>query len=110
MHKQLPAVLASVDGVSEEEAKAFSEKDFDLIKDTSLGLLANGSEGDVVVWKNPDTGNYGSVKLTSIYSRGEFAEYECRTLRIISFSKDREISNTEQSLCKNDEGKWDFDE
>jgi surface antigen len=110
-----PFVLVSdvgkaISGVSGEQAKAFSEKDFDMIENTSLSLLANGSEGDVVNWKNPDTGNYGTVKLVSIYTRGEFAEYECRTLRIKSFNNDREISNAERSLCRNDEGKWDFDE
>ena len=100
----------AIAGVSKEEAIAFSEEDFDKIEEASLNLLADGSEGDVIEWKNPQTGNRGTVELVLIYSKGEFSEYECRTLRVKSFSKDREISNKQRSLCKNDEGKWDFDE
>jgi surface antigen len=100
----------AITGVSKEEAKAFTNEDFDKVEKATLGLLANGSEGDLVVWQNPETGNHGTIEIMLSYNKGEFSEYECRTIRVKSFSKDREISNKKSSVCKDDDGKWDFDE
>lgn len=99
-----------ITGMSKEEAKAFDEKDFELIKQGSLELLNKGTEGDVRDWSNPDSDNSGNIELTEIYSEGEFAEYECRTLRMKLYKKDKLIKDTSRSLCKNDNNQWDYDE
>ena len=97
-------------GVSDEDAKKFSERDFDLIEQAALDLLNNGSKGEMRQWRSAETSNHGTVELMHIYTQGDFFEYDCRTLRIKSYKNDEEIKNITRSLCKNDKEQWDFDE
>lgn len=99
-----------ITGMTAEEAKVFDERDFDLIKQGVIDLLNNGSEGDERKWRNKESGNNGIIKLSGTYSEGEFAEYDCRTLSIELYKKDKLIKETSRSFCKNDENQWDFDE
>lgn len=99
----------NISGMSEVEAKNYTEKDFQLNQDVSLILLNNGEPGDEQMWKNVDSGNRGVVHLSNTYSKGEYAEIECRTL-ITKFYKQGEFfKEVPRSFCKNDDGKWDLD-
>ena len=98
-----------ITGMSAEEAKAYDKKDFKLIENTVIDLLNAGKEGDEREWNNPDSGNNGTVKLVDSYNGGEYGEYECHTMRIKIYKKDKLTKQTSPSFCKNDEGKWDFD-
>jgi surface antigen/archaellum component FlaC len=97
-------------GMTEEEAKRLDDKDFDYIKNTSLVLLNNGTEGDERQWKNTGSGSYGTVKLMSIYTKGEYAEIDCRSLEVKIYKNDKLLKDTTSSFCKDDEGKWKIDQ
>jgi surface antigen/archaellum component FlaC len=97
-------------GMSAEEAKAFTEKDFELIKQDALQLLDEGSVGDEVSWNNTESGNNGTVILANSYKEGEYAEIECRKLKYKSYNHDKLLNESERAFCKSDDGKWDFDE
>jgi len=100
----------SITGMTDEEAKGFSEKDFSLNQSASLYLLNNGSKGEERKWSNAKSGNHGILLLTDIYSEGEYSDIKCRTLNIKVYKKDQFFKETPRSFCKNDEGKWDIDE
>ncbi len=97
-------------GMSEHEAKEFSDKDFELIKLEAVKLLNNGSVGEVASWNNAESGNHGEVILTKSYKEGEYAEFECRELLFKSYGEDESLNESDRSFCKSDDGKWDFDE
>lgn len=100
----------NITGMTEQEAKQFEKEDFDLIEQVSIELLNSGSTGDERQWSNPQSKNRGTVKLINIYQSGEFAEYECRTISVKTYKKDKLIKNTSSTFCKNDENKWQFEE
>ena len=99
----------SITGMSEKEAKHYTDKDIKLNQEASLILLNNGSKGDEQKWNNAESGNNGILKLSDIYSQGEYAEIDCRTL-ITKYYKDGKLfKEVPRSFCKNEEGKWDLD-
>jgi surface antigen len=98
----------SITGMTEEEAKQLDKKDFKLVEKTSLYLLNNGTKGEERKWKNTESGNHGILILTDIYSDGEYAEIDCRSLKLHLYKKDKMIKETVRSFCKDDNGKWDF--
>jgi len=53
----------SIAGLSEEEAKVFDDKDFSLIRQSSLYLLNNGVKGDKREWKNIESGSHGTYRV-----------------------------------------------
>ena len=96
----------SISGMTDEEAKQYTNKDFQLNEQASLNLLNNGSKGDEKKWKNPESGNRGVLVLSDIYSQGEYSEIDCRTLNI-KFYKDGKLHKEKnRSFCKNEDGKW----
>ena len=100
----------SIAGMTKEEAKQLDDKDFTFIKNVSLELLNSGEKGEVRQWKNTGSDSYGTVKLTDIYKKGEFAEIDCRTLEVKIYKSHKLLQDSSSSLCKNNEGKWDLDE
>lgn len=100
----------SIAGLSAEEAENFEEEDLALNKLAVLYLLNDGAVDEKRKWNNPDTESHGVVALTGTYSDGEYSEFDCRTLAIKLFNEDKLIKDITKSFCKNDEGKWDFDE
>lgn len=101
---------AGITGMTKEEAKNYSEKDFKLNQDTSLVMLNTGVIGQEKKWENPESGNHGIVKLIDIYKKGEFADIDCRTLSIQFYQDGVFFKEGDRSFCKNDEGKWTLDE
>jgi hypothetical protein len=98
-------------GVTEEEAKQFTSKDFDLVEVASLQLLNSGQAGDVRDITNPESGYHAEIRLLSAYTKEDDAEvYECRVLQIESDKEGMDKKTVKKSLCKNDQGKWDFDD
>lgn len=100
----------SIAGLTKEEAKLLDDKDFDYIKNASLELLNHGAKGEVRQWNNAGSDSYGTVKLTDIYKKGEYADIDCRSLEVKIYKHDKLFQDTPRSLCKNDEGKWDIDQ
>lgn len=98
----------SITGLSGEEAKQLDDKDFELVKKASLYLLNNGVKGEERKWNNTDSNNHGTVIVMDIYQEGEYAEVDCRTLKIQLYTKDKMIKEGPRSFCKDDDGKWDF--
>lgn len=99
-----------ISGMTDEEAKEFSDKDFSLNELASLYLLNNGSKGEERKWNNAESGNHAILLLTDIYTKGEYSDIKCRTLKIKVYKKDQLFKEAPRSFCKNDEGKWDIDE
>ena len=99
----------SITGMSSAEAKAYTSKDFQLNEEATLILLNEGVLDSERVWKNATSGNHGIVHLTDIYSEGEYAEIECRSLKTVFYKKDKLFKEVRRSFCKNEEGKWDLD-
>lgn len=100
----------SISGMTDEEAKDFSDKDFSLNQTASLYLLNNGSKGEERKWSNAESGNHAVLLLTDIYSKGEYSDIKCRTLNIKVYKKDQLFKQAPRSFCKNDEGEWEIDE
>jgi len=99
----------SITGMSEDEAKHYTDKDFKLNQEASLILLNNGSKGDEKKWNNAESGNNGIVKLSDIYSQGEYAEIDCRTLITKYYNDGKLFKEVPRSFCKNEDGKWDLE-
>lgn len=99
----------SISGMTDEEAKDFSDKDFSLNQTASLYLLNNGSKGEERKWSNAESGNHAVLLLTDIYSKGEYSDIKCRTLNIKVYKKDQLFKVAPRSFCKNDEGEWEID-
>jgi hypothetical protein len=101
----------TITGVTEEEAKRFTSKDFDLVEAASLQLLNNGQVGDTREINNPESGYHATIKLLSEYTKGDDAEvYQCRVLQVESDKEGLDAKTVKKSLCKNDQDKWDFDD
>lgn len=98
----------SISGLTEEEAKIFKDKDFSLIKQVSLYLLNNGTKGDKREWNNTESENHGTVQLIRIYTKGEYSDIDCRTLKIALYKKDKFVKDRQRSFCKNEKGEWDI--
>ena len=99
-----------ITGMTEKEAKHYTDKDFQLNQEASLVLLNNASIGDERKWENTESGNHGIVLLKDIYTKGEYSDIKCRTLVIKFYKQDELIKEVPRSFCKNEEGKWDLDE
>ncbi len=100
----------SITGMTDDEAKQYTEKDFQLNQQASLNLLNNASKGGEQKWKNPESGNQGILVLSDIYSDGEYSEIDCRTLNIKFFKDGKLFKEGDRSFCKNEEDKWDLNE
>ena len=98
----------SIEGLSGEEAKLLEDKDFELVEKASLYLLNNGAKGEQRKWNNADSKNHGTVILTDIYKEGEYADIDCRSLKLDLYSEDKMIKQLPRSFCKDNDGRWDF--
>jgi surface antigen/archaellum component FlaC len=100
----------SISGMTEHEAKHYTDKDFQLNQAASLVLLNNASVGDEQKWENTESGNHGIVLLKDIYTKGEYSDIKCRTLVTSFYKQDELIKEVPRSFCKNEEGKWALDD
>lgn len=93
--------------VGEDEDERLVEKDFDLVELAARELLNSGTLNETRPWNNDESGNFGSVKLTSIGEDAEEDE-ECRELTIIVRNESEVIKNNTINLCREIDGKWEF--
>ena len=100
----------SIAGLSEEEARELTGRDLELTQQAVLVLLDQGVKGDSQEWKNEDSGNHGVVSIVNAYKEGEYAELECRKLKFVFYEADKLLTEADRAFCKNENGKWDFDE
>lgn len=100
-----------ITGMSDEEMKQYTEKDFDLIEAAVLLLLNNGKKGDIKQINNPDSGFSATLKLVSVETKEEdFTVLECRTLTFNAVKHDEKVKTVNRVFCKEEGGGWDIDE
>lgn len=98
----------TITGMSEEEMKDFTEKDFDLIEVAALFLLNNGKQGDVRDVANPDSGFSAKLKLVSDEIREEdFTTLECRTILFDGYKNGDLVKTVNRAFCKEEGSGWD---
>ena len=98
-----------ITGISEQEAKEFTKRDFELIEQAALQLLNTGSIDDKSSWSNAESNHYGDIFLTETYDEGEYFEIECRTLVFKLYKEGDLLKESDRSFCKTEDGTWDFD-
>lgn len=97
-------------GMSEEEMKEFTEKDFDLFEAAALDLLNNGKKGDIREVNNPDSDMSATFKLVKVEIEEEdFVTVECRTLQSESYKTGERIKTVNRTFCKEEGSGWDID-
>ena len=101
----------AITGMSAEELKQYSDKDFDLIEIAALDLLNNGERNDSRELNNPDSGFSGTVKLVSIDSREEdFTTIDCRTLQMEAYKDGARTKTVNKTFCREEGSGWEFDQ
>ena len=98
------AIVGNAIGLSDEEAKDYSDKDLELLKQAGQEVLMSGKTGASKSWKNPESGYSGKMTLDSIDSSGK---RECRVIHLQAWKqgdlkKDRQIK-----FCLNDSEQWE---
>ncbi len=84
---------------------SFDEQDWELLQETINQTLDKGADGDSREWRNPETGNFGSVQVldTRITDTGS-----CRNL-VISNTSRPEKGVTRLNYCRQPDGQWKID-
>ena len=101
----------SITGMSEEELRDFTDKDFELIEMTALDLLNNAKKGDSREITNPDSGFRATIRLVALDSRDEdFTTVDCRTLQMDSYRNGDRIKTINRTFCKEEGSAWEFEE
>ena len=101
----------AISGMSDEEMKNYTEKDFDLIEVAALELLNNGSKGDVREISNPESGFSGTIRLVSMETVEEdFTTIDCRTLQMESYKNGEREKTANRTFCKEEGGGWNASE
>ena len=97
-------------GMTDEEMKEYTEKDFDLLETAALDLLNNGKRNDLKKISNPESGMSATLKLVSIETKEEdFVTIECRALQSETYKNGERKKTTNRTFCKEEGGGWDTD-
>jgi surface antigen len=79
-----------------------THEDRQMYKSALDDALTSGAVGETKAWKNPETGNFGSVKVIKDFSRQESA---CR--RVETFAQTKQIKNRARwNFCRQPSGEW----
>jgi surface antigen len=79
-----------------------SQEDRQMYKRTLDEALDSGAVGQTKEWRNPETGNSGSVKVIKDFSRQEST---CR--RVETFAQTKSLKNRARwNFCKQPSGEW----
>jgi surface antigen len=83
-------------------AESFTDEDWQLLQDTVVKALNESAKGDRLIWRNPATGNSGSV--TNMGS----ADGDGKTcIRLGIHNETERLSGSSVSrFCKQDDGGW----
>ena len=85
-------------------ARYFNDQDWQLMRSALTDVLDNGEAGAATSWKNPDTGNSGSMEALD---RSEHQGHPCRRARISNTGRGLTSSGVFR-LCKGPDGQWKF--
>lgn len=84
----------------------FNDDDWALLKSTGTELLDNGQKGDLVEWRNDESGNYGIIKIVE---SGEHEGKPCHRVSFFNAAPDYGLSGRAvHTLCKQEDGVWKF--
>lgn len=81
---------------------AFTAADLKLAQEAQFKALTASSAGQPVVWRNPNTGNYGQATPGQRYSVNGL---NCRDVTHVVFS-DGETSEKRATACQRGDGSW----
>ena len=93
-----------VKNIDKEVAKQLTEKDLELLVEAGERAVASDKLDKAYRWKNPDSGNSGSVTILSHF---ELQGLPCIENRIIIDNrKKKTIFDKQLESCKSTDGKW----
>jgi len=100
----------SITGMSDEEMKALTPEDRELIEVTALYLLNNGDRGDIKQVSSRDNDFNSTLTLVDIeVTEEDFEETECRTLQYEGYMDGKRMKTANRTFCKEEGGGWDLD-
>jgi hypothetical protein len=101
----LVGTLASpiVNNIDKDVAKLLTEKDIELMGISGKQVAESGNIDNSQRWKNPDSGNSGSITLLREFKTDD---NNCVEVRIRISNRRREIMDKLDSYCRSDDDKW----
>ena len=82
-----------------------NEQDRVLIVQAGEKLIASGKVGEVIDWKNPDSGVRGKVEMVEF---SEDANPPCMIINITAYRRYKKIGESNARICKDKDGLWEF--
>ena len=84
----------------------FNDEDFRLLRAAAAQVLDGGLENVSQGWKNPKSGNWGSVQVLRVFNATDGRD--CRMLRVDNHSKTLS-STSDMSVCRHPQRGWLLD-
>ena len=81
----------------------FTDKDWEIAKETARNALDNTADGETVSWDNPDSKNRGSMTPVST---SNVDGKSCRAMKIENHSRNGMSGSGVYDFCKDAENKW----
>lgn len=102
---ELIGTLASpiVNGIDKDVARQLTEKDLEMVVEVGNRTYQTNRIGKEYRWKNPDSGNSGSITLVRKY---QLQAIECVETRITLSNRRKQLMNEINDYCLDAEGKW----
>lgn len=98
----LPAAAVNWNFLEYSPASHFTEKDWDLMRQTGREALDKAPDGATRGWNNPETGAFGTIQPLNSYEAGGSS---CRRTEIFNSAKG--TSGTSRfDFCKQADGSW----
>jgi surface antigen len=88
--------------LSNAPVRHFTDKDWEILRSTMRETLDNGANGSKVTWRNPDTGNHGTIEPLDTYVQNGL---RCRRTAIANYAGGLSGQGV-HSLCKAEDGDW----
>ncbi len=82
--------------------ESLTDADWEVLSDTLDTALNTAPDGEVRHWKNPESGNGGSIRLLDSTS---MKDSNCRRVQIITETTSKREGDP-LTFCKNPEGQW----
>ena len=97
-----PALSSNMRWLEYSPVRFFTNKDWEIAKEAARTALNDKTDGETVSWKNPETGNYGSLTpLTTVTKKG----MKCRLLHIMNHANNLD-GQAKYEFCQKPDGKW----
>lgn len=88
---------------SSKKIDGLTDDDENLATQAAVTVLETGKLGESLNWKNPDSGNDGTVKIKDIKL---IERNECRVINSIVRINGKEKINTDVTACLNEDSEW----